>query len=119
MIPALNAMFDIVTTRNASNVAKVPQLIIYLLFMLCCISAFMMGYAVGVKPDWIVIVCFAVTIVMTIYLILDLDRPRRGIITMKDMNSEIVKLSEMFDKNGMNLLVFPKYIILHPPKTSP
>ena len=67
----------------------------------------MIGYAVGIKPDWIVIVSFALTIVMTIYLILDLDRPRRGIITMKDMNSEIVKLREMFENNGMNLLVFP------------
>jgi len=97
MIPALNAMFDIVTTRNAANVAKVPQLIIYLLFILCFLSAFMMGYAVGKKPDWIVITCFALTIVMTIYLILDLDRPRRGIITMKDMNAEIIRLREMFE----------------------
>jgi len=97
MIPALNAMFDIVTTRNAATVAKVPQLIIYLLFMLCFVSSFMMGYTVGVKPDWIVITCFALTIVMTIYLILDLDRPRRGIITMKDMNAEIVRLREMFE----------------------
>jgi uncharacterized membrane protein HdeD (DUF308 family) len=99
MIPALNAMIDIVTTRNAGNIAKVPELIIYLLFMLCWISAFMLGYSVGKKPDWIVIVCFAVTIVMTIYLIIDLDRPRRGIITMKDMNMEIIKLQSMFDKN--------------------
>jgi hypothetical protein len=99
MIPALNAMFDIVTTRNAANVAKVPQLIIYLLFMLCSISAFMLGYAVGIKPDWIIMICFAATIVMTIYLIIDLDRPRRGVITMKDMNMEIVNLRGMFDKN--------------------
>ena len=97
MIPALNAMFDIVTTRNASNIAKVPQLIMFLLFLLCFNAAFMMGYAVGIKPDWIVITLFAITIVLTIYLILDLDRPRRGIITMKDMNAEIIKLREMFE----------------------
>ncbi len=99
MVPALNAMIDIVTTRNAVTVAKVPSLILYLLFMLCFVAAFMMGYSVGKKPDWIIMVCFAVTIVMTIYLIIDLDRPRRGIITMKDMNNEIVNLRNMFDKN--------------------
>ena len=99
MIPALNAMIDIVTTRNAGNIAKVPELILYLLFLLCWIAAFMLGYSVGKKPDWIVMVCFAATIVMTIYLILDLDRPRRGIITMKDMNMEIVNLRSMFDQN--------------------
>jgi hypothetical protein len=99
MVPALNAMIDIVTTRNAASVAKVPALILYLLFMLCWISALMLGYAMGRKPDWIVMTCFAVTIVLTIYLIIDLDRPRTGIITMKNMNLEIINLRNMFDKN--------------------
>jgi hypothetical protein len=99
MIPALNAMIDVVATRNAATVAKVPVLILYLLFMLCWISALMLGYAVGRKPDWIIMTCFTATIVLTIYLIIDLDRPRRGIITMKNTNIEIVKLLNMFDKN--------------------
>ena len=99
MIPALNAMFDIVTTRNAANIAKVPELIIYLLFLLCCISALTLGYSVGKKPDWIVMVGFAGMIAMTIYLIVDLDRPRRGIITMKDMNAHIINLKTMFDES--------------------
>lgn len=99
MIPALNAMFDIVSTRNAAGVAKVPELIMYLLFMLCGVSAIMMGYSVGRKPDWIIMACFAATIVMTIYLIIDLDRPRRGVITLNNTNMEIMKLESMFDKN--------------------
>jgi len=97
MIPALNAMIDIVTTRNAASIAKVPEFILYLLFMLCFISSLMMGYTVGKKPDWIVMFGFAITIVMTIYLILDLDRPRRGIITMKNVNMEIVNLRDVFE----------------------
>jgi len=97
MVPALNAMIDIVTTRNAATIAKVPVLILYLLFLLCIISSLMMGYTVGKKPDWIIMLGFAITIVMTIYLILDLDRPRRGIITMKNANMEIVNLRNVFD----------------------
>jgi hypothetical protein len=99
MIPALNAMIDIVTSRNAATVAKVPSLILYLLFMLCFVAAFMMGYSIGIKSDLIILACFAATIVMTIYLIIDLDRPRRGIINMQDMNNEIVNLRNMFKKN--------------------
>jgi ABC-type multidrug transport system fused ATPase/permease subunit len=99
MIPALNAMIDIVTTRNALSMAKVPELILYLLFLLCFISSLMMGYTVGKKPDWIIMLGFAITIVMTIYLILDLDRPRRGIITMKNVNMEIVNLRDVFEIN--------------------
>jgi hypothetical protein len=99
MVPALNAMFDIVTTRNAANVAKVPELILYLLFLLCCTSALTLGYSIGKKPDWIVMVGFAGMIAMTIYLIVDLDRPRRGIITMKDMNMNVINLKTMFDES--------------------
>ncbi len=98
MIPALNAMIDIVTTRNAATIAKVPPLIIYLLISLCILSSLMMGYSVGKKPEWIIIFCFTATIVMTIYLIIDLDRPRRGLINMSDVNKQIVNLRSMFDK---------------------
>jgi hypothetical protein len=96
MIPALNDVIDIVTTRNAANMAKVPELIIYLLFVLCITAAFMIGYSVGKKPDWITMVIFGGMVAITIYLIVDLDRPRRGIITMKTANIQIVNLRSMF-----------------------
>jgi len=96
MIPALNAMFDIVTTRNAIALAKVPELIIFLLFILCFSSAFILGYTVEKKPDWIIMISCALMFAITIYMIIDLDRSRGGFIKMTAVNEQIVQLLSMF-----------------------
>jgi hypothetical protein len=95
MIPALNAMIDITTTRTALALAKVPDLIMYLLFLLCWTSAFMLGYARGMKNDWVITVVFAIMIGITIFTIIDLDRPRSGVITMDVVNKNISGLTSM------------------------
>jgi antibiotic biosynthesis monooxygenase (ABM) superfamily enzyme len=97
MIPALNAMFDITTTRTAATLDKVPVVIYYLLFIICLTAALMVGYSGGLKPDWTMVLCFSLMISLTVYLIIDLDRPRRGVITMDTANSQIVQLRTMFN----------------------
>lgn len=99
MIPALNAMFDIVTTGSAETMNKVPEIIIYLLFLICMTASLMVGYAAGVKPDWTMVISFSLMISMTVYLIIDLDRPRRGVITMDMVNQYVIQLREMFNSN--------------------
>jgi hypothetical protein len=96
MIPALNAMFDITTTRTAATLDKVPAVIYFLLFIICLTAALMVGYSGGLKPDWTMVLCFSLMISLTVYLIIDLDRPRRGVITMDTANSQIVQLRGMF-----------------------
>lgn len=96
MIPALNAMIDITTTRTAMTLAKVPDLILYLLFLLCVTASFMLGYARGVKNDWVVTAIFALMVGITIFTIIDLDRPRSGVITMESVNKNISNLRTMF-----------------------
>lgn len=55
MIPALNAMIDITTSRLAGEKAKVPQSILIMLFFLALISSFYSGYSEGRKGriDWL------------------------------------------------------------------
>jgi hypothetical protein len=96
MIPALNAMIDVTTTRAALTLAKVPDLILFLLFLLCFTSSFMLGYSKGIKNDWIVTIIFSLMIGITIFTILDLDRPRSGVITMDGVNDNIRLLRTMF-----------------------
>jgi hypothetical protein len=98
MIPALNAMFDIASTRTATTLDKVPEIIFYLLFLISIIASLMVGYAAGVKPDWTMVLSFSLMISMTVYLIVDLDRPRRGAITMDQANVQILQLKSMFKK---------------------
>jgi hypothetical protein len=98
MIPALNAMFDIASTRTGATLDKVPEIIFYLLFLISITASLMVGYAGGIKPDWTMVLSFSMMISMTVYLIVDLDRPRRGAITMDKANEQIVQLKSMFKK---------------------
>lgn len=104
MVPALNTMFDIVTTRDAGNNAHIPDSILWLLFLLTCVGAFLIGYsAVGERINWIIVGGFALVMVMTIYLIIDLDRPRQGIINMDQTQERMTGLRALFKKGPVQL----------------
>jgi hypothetical protein len=99
MVPALNAMIDIITTRLAVGLAKVPSSIVWLLFLLCLVVSFVVGYGRrGKHMDWVMVIGFSLMTSLAIYLIFDLDRPRRGTITMDSANQRILDLREMFDE---------------------
>lgn len=96
MIPAVNAMMDMITTRDSDRNAHVPESIYWLLFLLTLTGSFIMGYgSKGKRFNWILVSGFALMTVMTIYLILDLDRPRRGIINMDLTHAKIVELKDL------------------------
>ena len=99
MIPALNEMFDITTTRSATENAKVPDSIIWLLFILTFIASFFSGYAASFKStvDWFANFGFAVMISLTVLFILDLDRPYRGFVTLEESNKSIIELRNYFN----------------------
>lgn len=96
MLVSLNDMIDAVTTRKASRETTMPDLILYLLFLLCLTSSFIVGYGSKKKLDWIVASGFAVMIAITVFSILDLDRPHRGLITLDKAEQNMVELRGMF-----------------------
>ena len=98
MVPALNSMIDITTTRTYANVIHLPDTINYLLLFLSCTCAFYIGYmsAAKVKFDWLMVLIFCLLTSLVVFVIFDLDRPRRGFITLDQMNNAIVELKQMF-----------------------
>ena len=103
MVPAVNDMIDTMSKRESSRVSRVPESILWLLFILALIGSFIVGYASNSKRiNWIVIFLYSLMTVMTIYLILDLDRPRSGIINTSSVHQNIDRLLESFenDKTG-------------------
>jgi hypothetical protein len=97
MIPALNDMMDIVTVREANNNAHVPDSILWLLFLLTLAGNFIVGYSTkGDRINWVIVCGFAIMMVMTIYLIIDLDRPRQGIINMDSTHEKMIALQAQF-----------------------
>ncbi len=98
MIPALNAMIDITTSRRASGESTVPDSIMYFLFILCFCSAFLLGYDnKSGRVDWILVFGLAIMLSITVYNIIDLDRTRSGYINMDRPNQKIVELLDMFE----------------------
>jgi cbb3-type cytochrome oxidase subunit 3 len=98
MIPALNAMIDITTTRRAAGESTIPDSIMYFLFFLCLCSSFLIGYDNKGKTDWTVVLGFSVILSIIILLIVDLDRPRSGFINMDTPNQKIIELRGMFNE---------------------
>ncbi len=96
LIPALNAMIDITTTRRAAGESTIPDSIMYFLFALCLCSAFLLGYDHKNKFDWIVVIGFAIMLSSTVFTIIDMDRPRSGLINMDKPNQKIIELRELF-----------------------
>jgi len=96
MIPALNSMIDNVTSRDEAKNATVPESIFWLLFMLILSSSFIIGYSDNKKQiKHVLILVFCLMTCLTVYLILDLDRPRRGLINVDQSEQKIVELKEM------------------------
>jgi len=96
MIPALNSMIDIVTSREESKNATVPESIFWLLFLLILSSSFIIGYSDSKKHiNHVLILGFCLMTCLTVLLILDLDRPRRGLINVNNSEQKIVELKEM------------------------
>ncbi|MBK8549746.1 MAG: hypothetical protein IPL53_01290 [Ignavibacteria bacterium] len=98
MIPALNSMFDIANTRLHGELYKIPDAIILLLLGLLLIASFIFGFMAESKGivNWYIAFCFCLVTAMTMYFLIDLDRPRRGLINLDDSNIAIIELRKMF-----------------------
>ncbi len=99
MIPAMNAMIDITTTRRSAGESTVPDSIMYFLFILCFCSSFLLGYDNKNKNiDWVLVIGLAAMLSSTVYNIVDLDRTRSGLINMDKPNEKIIELRGMFEE---------------------
>ena len=97
LIPALNAMIDITTTRRAAGESTIPDSIMYFLFALCVCSAFLLGYDNKRSIDWVILISFTMMLSLTVFTIIDLDRPRSGLINMDGPNQKMIELRELFE----------------------
>lgn len=96
LLPALNAMIDITTTRTLAMHMHPPAIIFFMLFALALISALLTGYsmAVGKMRSWLYRLCFAFIIAVSIYVILDMEFPRAGFIQVDAFDQALVELRE-------------------------
>lgn len=98
MIPALNDVIDVSTKRLYSELAKVPESIVWMLLILACINAFFIGYSSEVKgkKDWLIEIGFCLLVSVVVLYTLDIDRPRRGFVSLDMPNKSIIELRQNF-----------------------
>ncbi len=96
MIPAMNAVIDIVTTREKLRTAYIPDSMLAVLMALIIICSFMIGFNIKTKRTVPVIsFMFAFIISITIFLILDLVHSTFGLITQEAAEQSIIKLKSL------------------------
>lgn len=97
MVVALNAMFDITIVRDVNSQAMVPDQIMWMLFILTGFSGFIVGFNTPVftAKSRILITLNALLTALVIFIILDLDRPKRGLITTAASDKAMSDLREL------------------------
>ncbi len=82
LVSSVNDMIDVSGEREFARQNRVPSAVIWLLFVVTLVSGALAGYAFGAKRqrNWLAFIGFAIMISIVVYTILDLDRPRRGLI---------------------------------------
>lgn len=81
-IQSLNEAFGLQKERLAAMENHVPQSVLVLLFTVAIIALVCVGYGCGLGKSrhWFSTTMFAVLLVLVITVIMDVDRPRRGLI---------------------------------------
>jgi hypothetical protein len=96
LLPALSAMMDVATTRAMAAWIHPPAIIFVMLFALALASALLGGWGMagGHLRSWLHMLCFAVVIAVTVYVILDLEQPRLGLIRADAFDQLLMALRE-------------------------
>jgi len=97
LVPAVNEMFDITTTRRAALGAHTPTLILLLLVVLALACAVLAGHGMASveSRSWIHVLSFAGILGVSIYVIMDYEFPRHGLIRVDKWDQLLVDLRSM------------------------
>jgi len=92
LLPALNAMFDIANTRFWATQIHPPSIIFALLATLALVCSLLAGFGMagGRARSWIHIVAFAAILTLTVYVIIDMEFPRIGLIRIVEFDRALM-----------------------------
>ena len=99
LVPALNEMIDLTTSRQVAMLTHPPVIIYIALVFLVLASSVLAGYGMGKSShrDWAHILVYAAALSIAMYVILDLDYPRVGLIQISNVDQVMVDLRRSMD----------------------
>jgi hypothetical protein len=94
VVPSLNAMFDMATTRIMATQNHPPRIIFVLLAGLSLLTSLLVGYALAENTlrNWFQMLLVATTISVVFGVILDLESPRHGLIRIDAADHVLMEL---------------------------
>ena len=101
LLPALNAMIDITTTRTMAGQMYPPTVVFVMLFGLALAASLLAGYGMtGSKVRrWFHMLGFALVVAFAVYAILDIEYPRFGLIRVDAFDQALVDLRESMNRD--------------------
>lgn len=96
LLPALNSMIDITTVRTLSFQNHPPRVVFFLLFVLGLLCSFLAGYRMPghAHRSWLHITGFSLVTVVVVYVTLDLEYPREGLIQLERADQVLVEVRD-------------------------
>jgi hypothetical protein len=95
LLPALNAMIDITTTRAMAADLHPPAIIFMLLFALGLACSLFAGYGMAAgRRSWLHILGFSAVTVITVFVVLDIEYPRQGMFRADAYDQVLIDLRD-------------------------
>jgi len=94
VLPALNEMFDITTTRLAATEMHPPVIVYVVLALISLVSGFLVGYEMGATEaaSRAHMIVLALVLSCICFVILDFEYPRLGFIRIDDFDNLLVQV---------------------------
>lgn len=94
LLPSLNEMFDIGSARVLAMRLHPPGVIFGMLGVIICVCALFAGFSMAKSPhrSFLHMVGFALITALAVYIILDLEYPRRGFVRVDKYDRALVEL---------------------------
>jgi hypothetical protein len=99
ILPSLNAMIDIASTRTFATQIHQPPIIFFLLYILALLSSLLAGQSMAESNNrkWLSMILFALAVSITVYVICDLEYPRLGLIRVDTADKVLIDLRKDMD----------------------
>jgi hypothetical protein len=99
LLPALTDMIAITKERTWTTQIHPPTIIFFMLFTLALASSLLSGYGMAADKSrsWLHMLCLTLIIPVTIYVIIDLEYPRLGLIRVDAFDQALVELRQEMD----------------------
>jgi hypothetical protein len=99
LLPSLNEMFDVVERGRLGRRLHPPAVIFVMLGLTTIAASLFAGYAMSSNPkrNWLQIVGVAATISTALYVIIELEFPRVGIVQLDSMDRALTEVLESME----------------------